>query len=452
MPSNWQEAYTTKRPKNQTLFDDALKVVAGGVGHDFRFTLPFPLYIERAAGSRMWDADGNEYIDYCMGNAAHMLGHNPPEVVAAIHEAVDLGMHFGEDHPLQLEWARLVQQLIPVADRVRFVNSGTEATMLALRLARAFTGRRKLLRFEGHYHGWHDYAAIGVGPPFDEPMSAGVPDFVLNSVVVAPTDLQFVEDTLKRDRDIAAIILEPSGASWGTIPLPDDFIPGLRGLTEQYDVPLIFDEIITGFRYSPGGYQALSGITPDLCSLGKIVTGGMPGAAIAGRADIMDQFDGQRARSERVMHLGTFNGAPPTAAAGIATLKQVADGRPNAHADRIAELLRQGFNQILEEERAAGYAYGESSHFHIYLEAHPGSGKVQRSDLLTTDPNVLKGIPSDLIGALQKNMQINGVKWLSYNGGVTSSAHTDEDVAQTLVAFRATVKVLVADQLVGRLA
>ncbi len=311
MPSNWQEAYADKRPKNQTLFDDAKEVVAGGVGHDFRFTLPFPLYIERSAGSRMWDADGNEYIDYSMGNAAHMLGHGPPEVLAAIHQAVDLGLHFGEDHPLQLEWARLVQQLIPVADRVRFVNSGTEATMLALRLARALTGRSKFLRFEGHYHGWHDYAAIGVGPPFDEPMSAGVPDFVLDSVVVSPADLQFVEETLKRDRDIAAVILEPSGGSWGTIPLPADFCRDLRRVTEQYEVPLIFDEVITGFRYSPGGYQGFSGITPDLCSLGKIVTGGMPGAAVAGRADIMDLFDAHRPRGERVMHLGTFNGAPP---------------------------------------------------------------------------------------------------------------------------------------------
>ena len=451
MPSNWQEAYATQRPRNQTFFDDARQVVAGGVGHDYRFALPFPLYVERAAGSRMWDVDGNEYIDYGMGNAAYLLGHGPPEVLAAVHEAVDLGLHFGEDHPLQLEWARLIQQLVPVAERVRFVNSGTEATMLALRLARAFTGRRKFLRFEGHYHGWHDYAAIGFGPPFDEPMSAGIPDFVFDTVIIAPADLQFVEETLKRDRDIAAVILEPSGGSWGTIPVPPDFNRELRRLTEHHEVPLIFDEVITGFRYSPGGYQALSGITPDLSSLGKIVTGGMPGAAVAGRADIMDQLDPQRARSKRVLHLGTFNGAPPTAAAGIATLKQVADGRPNAHADRIAGQLRQGINEILEEEGAAGYAYGDSSVFHVYMEGHPGSGRERRSDLVTSDPNVLKGIPAPVIGAFQKNMQIKGVKLLSYNGGVTSSAHTDEDVGKTLESFRGTVKVLLEDELVGRL-
>ena len=453
---NWQQTYTDARPQSRSLFDTARNTVAGGVGHDYRFAQPFPLYIQRAAGCRIWDVDGHEYIDYGMGNASYLLGHGPPEVIAAIHAAVDQGLHFGEDHPLQLEWAQLICELIPVAERVRFVNSGTEATMLALRLARAFTGRRKFLRFAGHYHGWHDYVAVGFGPPFDASMSTGVPDFVLDSAVIAPADLQFVEEVLRDDDDIAAVILEPSGGSWATCPVTVDFNRGLRSLTERYEVPLIFDEVITGFRYSPGGYQGYSGITPDLCTLGKIVTGGMTGAAIAGRADIMGQFDytgdPHHDRYDRVMHLGTFNANPPPAAAGVATLKQVRGGAPNAHADQVAAQLRQGMDDILEAEGIAGYVYGDASVFHIYLQAHPGSGARSREDLKTMDPDVLKGIPGNVIGALQKNMQIRGAKLLSYNGGVTSSAHTEEDIEQTLKAFRASAQALLEDGLVARVA
>jgi glutamate-1-semialdehyde 2,1-aminomutase len=454
MAATWLETYATQRPENKNLYAAATRCIAGGVGHDYRHTQPFPLYIQRAAGARMWDVDGNQYIDYGMGNASYLLGHGPADVLAAIHQALDNGLHFGEDHPLQVEWAQLIQQLIPVAERVRFVNSGTEATMLALRLARAFTGRTKVLRFEGHYHGWHDYAAIGAAPPFDASMSAGIPAAVLDSIVVVPADLQVVEDTLRQDKDIAAVILEPAGGSWATIPVSVEFNRELRQLTSRYEVPLIFDEVITGFRYSSGGYQKYAGITPDLSTLGKIVTGGMPGAAIAGRADIMQLFDytgdAHHDRYERVMHLGTFNANPPTAAGGVATLKQAASGAPQAHADRMAARLRQGMEEILENSGVAGYAYGDSSIFHVYLEAFPGSGAASRDALRTSDPAVLKGIPPHVITALQKNMQIRGAKLLSYNGGVTSAAHTEEDIDQTLESFQGTIEVLLREEVVGR--
>ncbi len=454
MSATWLESYAAKRPKNKALYDAAKKCIAGGVGHDYRHTQPFPLHIQRASGSLMWDVDDNQYIDYGMGNAAHLLGHGPPDVVAAVHQVLDRGFHFGEDHPLQVEWAQLIQELIPSAERVRFVNSGTEATMLALRLARAFTQRRKLLRFAGHYHGWHDYAALGAAPPFDASMSAGIPSPVLDEILVLPADLQMVEDALRRDPDIAAVILEPSGGSWGTVPVSAEFNRELRRLTAEYEVPLIFDEVITGFRYGPGGYQGLTHIVPDLTTLGKIVTGGMPGAAIAGRADIMQLFDytgeAHHDRYERVMHLGTFNANPPAAAAGVATLKQATTGAPQTRADGMAARLRQGIEQILEKHQVAGYAYGDSSIFHIFLEACPGSGTSSRAALGTCDPDVLKGIPAPVIAALQKNMQIRGAKLLSYNGGVTSAAHTEADIDQTLDIFEDTIHTLVQEQVLGR--
>ena len=455
MSDSWLTAYVERGPRCRELFEQAKRNTAGGVGHDLRFSFPFPRYIDHAVGSRMWDADGNEYIDYGMGNAACLLGHSPPEVLNAVREVIGKGLHFGMDHPVQVEWAGLIQQLIPSAARVRFVNSGTEGSMLALRVARAFTRRTKVLRFEGHFSGWHDYVGKGAMPPFDESISAGIPPATLDTIVVIPADLDLVEETLRSDPDIAAVMLEPSGASWGRVPLSPEFNRELRRLTADHGVLLIYDEVITGFRYSPGGYQGLVGITPDMSVLGKIMAGGLPAGALVGRTDIMSLFDftgdPRHDRHERIQHLGTFNANPLSAAAGIATLKQVATGRPQAQADRMAALLRDGMEEILERERVAGYAYGDSSGFHVYLEAHPGSGAADRSAVRTTDATRLKGIPGKVITAFQKNFQIRGVEVLSFMAGVTSAAHSKEDIGETLNVFQDTIRTLVHDKIIAQL-
>ena len=455
MSDSWLAAYVERGPRSRDLFEQALRNTAGGVGHDLRFARPFPRYIDHASGSRIWDADGNEYIDYGMGNAACLLGHSPPEVLNAVREVIGNGLHFGFDHPSQVEWAGLIGQLIPSAERVRFVNSGTEGSMLALRVARAFTRRTKVLRFEGHFSGWHDYVGMGAMPPFDAPISAGIPSATLDTIVVIPADLDLVEKTLRSDRDIAAVMLEPSGASWGRVPLSAGFNRELRRLTADRDVLLIYDEVITGFRYSPGGYQGLVGITPDMTVLGKIMTGGLPGGALVGRTDIMSLFDitgdPRHDRHERIHHQGTFNANPISAAAGIATLKQAATGRPQAHADRMAALLRGGMEEILERENVAGYAYGDSSGFHVYLEAHPGSGATDRAAVRTTDAARLKGIPGDVVTAFQRNLQIRGVEVLSFMAGVTSAAHSEEDIGKTLNVFQDTIRTLVREKIIARI-
>jgi glutamate-1-semialdehyde 2,1-aminomutase len=451
---SWSQTYKDQRPRAVDLYGQARELIAGGVGHDVRHNPLAPIYIEYARGSRKWDVDGNEYVDYGMGNGALILGHAHPAAVQAVQGVVEHGLHFGNDHPRMLEWAGLIRNLVPCAERVRFDNSGTEGTMLALRLARAYTGRTKVLRFEGHFSGWHDYVGRGAYPPFDQSVSLGIPQSTLDTIVVIPADLDRVESVLREDRDIAAVMLEPSGASWGTVPLTADFNRGLRELTSRYDVPLIYDEVITGFRYSPGGYQGLIGVTPDLAVLGKIVTGGLPGGAVVGRAEIMKLFeftgDAQHDRFGRVSHLGTFNANPLSTASGIASLQLVADGSAQAQADRIADLLRRGMEEILEEERAAGYAYGDSSVFHVYLEAPPGSGARSRADLHTTDATTLKSIPGRVVTAFQRNLNIRGVDLMSYTGGVTSAAHTEEDVRLTLDAFRETIRVMLDEQILAR--
>ncbi len=450
----WLDTYAEQRPRSRALYAEMSARVAGGVGHDLRHSPVTPIYIERAAGARKWDVDGNELLDFGMGNGALLVGHAHPAVLDAVRAVLGDGLHFGNDHPRMAEWARLIHDLIPSAEKIRFVGSGTEGTMLALRLARAFTGRTKVLRFEGHFGGWHDYVGKGSSPPFDAPYSLGIPRSTLETIVVVPADLNALEDTLKRDRDIAAIMLEPSGASWGTVPLTVAFNRQLRDLATRFAIPLIYDEIITGFRYSPGGYQRLAGIRPDLTVLAKIMSGGLPGGAVAGRSDIMRLFDytgdSQHDRYERVAHQGTFNANPLSTAAGIATLRLAADGSAQAHADRMADLLRRGMEGILDELGAAAFAYGDSSVFHVYMEANPGPKVANRAALATGDPAKLKGIPGRVVTAFQKNLQVRGVDLLSYSGGVTSSAHTEADIQQALEVFRDTMRVLIAEKIVGR--
>ncbi len=454
MADHWLDKFSEQRPRSRALYAEMRKHVAGGVGHDLRHSPITPLYIERALGARKWDIDGNEFLDFGMGNAALLLGHAHPVVLEAVREVAANGLHFGNDHPAMLDSARLIHDLIPSAERIRFVGSGTEGSMLALRLARAFTDRTKLLRFQGHFSGWHDYVGKGSAPPFDAPVSLGIPQSTLDTIIVIPADLNVVEDTLRRDRHIAAIMLEPSGASWGTVPLTISFNQQLRELVTRYEVLLVFDEVITGFRYSPGGYQALAGIKPDLTILGKIMTGGLPGGAVVGRTDIMRLFEytgeAQHDRHARVSHQGTFNANPLSTAAGIATLRLVADGTVQAHADRMGDMLRRGMEAILDELEVAAFAYGDSSVFHVYMEAYPGSNVAGRAAIRTSDPAKLKGIPARVVNAFQKNLQIRGVDLLSYTGGVTSSAHTEADIQQALEAFRETMRVLIEEKIVAR--
>jgi glutamate-1-semialdehyde 2,1-aminomutase len=464
----WLETYAEQRPKSRAIYAELRERVAGGVGHDLRHSPVTPIYIARAVGARKWDIDGNVYLDFGMGNAALLTGHADPVVLDAVREAVGAGLHFGNDHPRMVDWVRLITELIPSAEQVRFVGTGTEGTMLAMRLARAFTGRSRVARLEGHFGGWHDYVGVGSSPPFDVPVTPGIPPGTLQSVVIVPADLNAIEDTLKRDRDIAAIMLEPSGGSWGTVPLTIAFNQRLCALAARYEVLVIYDEVITGFRYSAGGYQRLAGVRPDLTVLGKIVAGGLPGAAIAGRAAIMRQFeytgDARHDRFARVFHQGTHNANPLSTAAGVAMLRQVADGGPQAHADRMADRLRRGIERVLEELGAAAFVYGDSSTFHVYMEAHPSvgagtatrerrdgtRGAAGRESVMTTDPARLKGIPGRVVTAFQKNLQIRGMDLLSYTGGVTSSAHTESDIEQALGILRETMQALIAEKLVAR--
>lgn len=439
-------AYAERRPKSAAWFARARRALAGAVGHDLRYSLPAPMYIERGRGGRKWDVDGNEYIDFLMGNGALLLGHADPEVLEAISRAAALGTHFGNDHPLHIEWAEAVQRLVPCAERVRFVNSGTEASHLALRIARAATGKNRVARIEGHFHGWHDDVVHGFQPPFEADGSLGVPPHVRQGLLAIPDgDLNRLDEALTAHDDVAALILEPSGASWGRVPIDPAYLRGVREITSRRGVLLIFDEVVTGFRFSPGGAQQLYGVTPDLCCLAKVLAGGMPGGAVAGREAVMRVFDitgdPKHDRHGRVVHFGTFNASPPSAAAGIVVLRRIADGTAIQRADEAARLLRQAWEETLERQGIAGYVYGPASTYHVYFETDPERVRqaASRSDLHTTDGARLKGMPAATITHYQRRMRHEGVDNMSSTGGVTCAAHTPEDIQQATAAFERTV-------------
>jgi glutamate-1-semialdehyde 2,1-aminomutase len=432
---------------SEQLFAQARGRLAGGVSHESRYADPFPKYISHAKGSRKWEVDGGEYIDYAMGSASLLLGHAHRDVVAALSEQAARGSFFADCHPLEVEWAGLIQGLIPSAERVRFVGSGTEATMLAIRIARAFSGRDKILRFEGHYHGWHEFVDLGMKAPYDEASSLGILPGTLAATVVVPPDAARVAEALAADSEIGTIICEVSGANYGSVPLPFGLLEALRQLADEHDAVLIFDEVITGFRWSPGGLQARDNIIPDLTSMAKIVTGGMPGGAVGGREKFMALLDPAhefRGRRPAVTHKGTFNGNPLVAAAGVAALQAIKTGEPNRLADAAAARLRDGLRSIIERHQVAGAVYGEASTFHIYF----GDGIVDGS-VAQLGAAAIRGVPKQTVMALRNGLRQRGVDLMSHMSGVTSMAHNDADIDQTLDAFEDTLRGMIAQGLVG---
>jgi glutamate-1-semialdehyde 2,1-aminomutase len=433
------DEFSTHFAGSHAMHERARTVLPGGLSHDVRHMRPFPVFVDRAAGSRKWDVDGHELICYHMGHGALLLGHSHPAIVRAVAEQAGRGMHFGAEHPLEIDWAAQIVSMVPSAERVRFTSSGTEASMLALQLARAVTQREKVLKFAYHFHGWHDAAYVGVDEPSAHP-STGGSQHTCAGVVLAPVnDVAFAEQALATDPDIAAVILEPSGASWGTIPLPQGMLERLRAAASRNGALLIFDEVITGFRWAPGGVQQLSGVTPDLTALAKIIAGGMPGGAVAGRATVMEHLEFRDDPAWRkVKHPGTHNAHPVSAAAGLACLQLIADGAAQRQAGATASQLRGGCNAILRRLGVPGVAYGQSSDVHLVLgRGTPPDGDMRDPDL---DPAVLKrGIPDELAAPLHCGMLLEGVH-LFHGGGFVSAVHDERDVEQTLNAFEKTLR------------
>ena len=440
-----EQQYLDRHRRSAEAYERAGGAFPGGVTHDARYLEPFPIVLTGARGTRKVDLDDNQYIDYVMGHGALLLGHSHPAIVAAVSEQMQRGTHLGGNTELELRWAEAVQRLMPSVERVRFHSSGTEATLMALRLARAFTGRPKVLRFQEHFHGWHDYAAAVPGEgPFAGP---GIPAAVGASVEVIPAgDAELLERTLAGDPEIAAVILEPTGAVGGRLPVAAEFVHQVRESTARHGVVLIFDEVVTGFRITPGGAQRRLGIRPDLTTMAKIVAGGLPGGAVGGRAEILDQI-AMSGRPRRVAHPGTFNANPLSAVAGSTCLGLVASEPLTERAARAADRLCTGMNRLFADSGTQGFAYHDSSLVHV-------APNVEGDGSPAAVAAALPALTSTRGGAVAQSFRLallnEGVDAMRGVGYIVSALHSDADIDVTLAAFDRALERLRAEGILQR--
>ena len=442
-------AYREKTPGSEKLSMEANDVLPSGIAHDSRYLKPYALYIDKAQGPHKWDVDGNRYVDYFGGHGALLLGHCHPEVTEAVQNSLAACTQFGANHPKEVEWANQVIKMVPSVERVRFTSSGTEATLMALRLARSFTGKTKFIRFKTHFHGWHDHMTTGYANHFDGTATTGVLDNIANNVVlVSPQDISEIQEVIANDDDIAAVIVEPTGSSFGMVPMGEEFLSSVREITAANGILLVFDEVVTGFRCSPGGAQEAYGITPDLTTMAKILAGGLPGGAVGGRKEILEELDFEKTAErgrEKIQHPGTFNANPVSATAGITALKIIEKTDACKTANESAAWLRSRFNEILEDRNVPWAAYGTFSGVHIFMNKSGMSLKPSSFDAASVSYTELKNKDPQVVTKLRLAMAINGVDFNNSPGAQLSATHTKEDLEFTADAFSEALDMLRRD-------
>ena len=411
------------------------RYLPGGVNSNFRQGIaPTPLVIQRGEGAHLIDADGNRLIDYYLGMGAILLGHNPPAIATAIKTQLERGILFAAQCEIEYEAAQHFCELIPCAERVRFNSSGSEVVQAVFRLARAATGRPTIVKFEGHYHGWFDNVAWSTAPgaaefgPEDNPNHVGgtpglAPDSDRGLDVVVWNDLERLRKRLLKG-DVAGVIMEPAMCNTSAIHPAPGYLEGVRKLCTETGTVLIFDEVITGFRVAPGGAQFLLGVTPDLAVFGKAIANGMPVAAFAGKADIMDQVV-----TKKVLHGGTYNGHPLCMAAMVATLNAVADGKVHARIARQGKRLMAGIEGILRDRQVAGRVQGFPGIFHVSLGRREPIRNYR--DAVTTDKATYVKLTTAMLS--------HGVRALERGAWFLSAEHDDAAIDKTLAAFDASL-------------
>ncbi|MFS0646930.1 aspartate aminotransferase family protein [Siminovitchia sp. 179-K 8D1 HS] len=447
--------FMEKTPRSLELYKKALDVMPGGATANIKFFSPYPIAMEKGQDSYLYDIDGNEYIDYLLSYGALILGHGHPEVVEAVRlQLEESGTYlFGAPHKLEIKMGEKIKQLYPSMERLRYTNSGTEATLLAIRLAYAYTGKNKIAKFEGHYHGGYDQVLVSVNPSLNEAGPADSPSPVTESMGVDPyheehtiilpfNDLDATYDILQKNKDeLAAVIIEP--VQGGFIPATQSFMGGLRKMTEEMGMLLIFDEVKTCFRLGLGGAQAHYQIAPDLTTLGKAVGGGYPIGITGGRKDIMDLsapkasadvFDASKNRysgsRDVLFHSGTYNGHPAILAAGLATINVLE--REMQHIHDVAAKLKAGITKLFSERGIAMQTLGLGSIFNIVITDQSEISNYR--DLQKADFAFRRELDFLLLA--------EGIYTKPLNRYSISAAHGEKEISRTLEAFEGALRKL----------
>jgi glutamate-1-semialdehyde 2,1-aminomutase len=409
--------------KSEKLFEESKRVLVGGVSSPVRAMKPYPFLVEHANGCMLYDVDEQSYVDYCLGYGPLILGHSHPPVMAAVKDQLKRGTLYGAPTELELQFAKKVIENVPSAEMVRFVNTGTEATMGAIRLARGYTGKNKFIKFEGAFHGAHDYVLVKAGSgatTHGVPNSAGIPAETTQNTVLAPfNDEESVETIIEKEDDVACIILEPIIGNSGCIMPHDGYLDFLRKITTAHEVLLIFDEVITGFRLGLGGAQEYYGVKPDITTLGKILGGGFPIGCIASSVDIMEQM----APLGNVYQAGTFNGNPISMTAGLAALTELEKDGTYEMLESQGSAMRKGLLQLSEDVGVETRVYGAGSMFQMYFT---NEAITDYSSALRSDKNLFLNYQRELLkqGVFLPPSQ--------FECNFISTAHTEEIIDSTL--------------------
>ena len=426
------DAYQQKTPFSENLFKRAKRVMPGGISHNVHYFPPYPFFVKKAKGSRIWDVDGNEYVDLWMGHFTHILGHYPEVVIEAIERQLKEGIHWGILFEKQVEWAELIQELIPCAEMVRFCCSGTEATMYAVRVARAFTRKNIILKIAGGWHGASTDLSVGIKVPYEKEESLGLlPELQKYTKLISFNDLPGSLEVIQQNKEtLAGIILEPVIGEGGFIPATMEYLEMLRSETERLGALLIFDEVISGFRVALGGFQERFHISPDLTTLGKIVGGGFPVGALVGKREILEKTSPEVKRNkwERILiGGGTFSSHPFTAAAGLAMLGHLKD-----HAEEVYPLLeargkkvREGIQESFRREGLDAIVTGTGSLFQTHFPFQKGV-TLNSPHSINTFTDIEKREVEFRIRMLTKGIHV------MHGGGGLSIAHSDEDIEKII--------------------
>lgn len=415
--------------KSKQLFDRAKKVLPGGVNSPVRAFEPYPFFVECAQGSKLYDADGKAYVDYCMAYGALLLGHAYPEIMEAVKAQLAKGTLYGVPTELEVKFAELIQKASPCMEMMRLVNSGTEATMHAIRTARGFTGRKKIVKFEGCFHGSHDNVLVKAGSgaaTFGTPNSRGIPEETTQNTIVLPyNDVGAVEEAFNRKGgDIAAVIVEPVLGNVGLILPKPEFLSTLRKLTSQHGAVLIFDEIITGFRLALGGAQEYFKVKPDMATLGKVLGGGFPLAAFGGKKEIMQNIS----PIGKVYQAGTFSGNPVSATAGYTILNILSQKKNEIYPKlaKNAEQLKKALQDLAANYKLPAQVYNIASMYQIFFTNQP-----------VADYACAKTSNQKMFTAYFQELLRQGVfiPPSQFETCFVSAAHTDEDLKFTINAF-----------------